>query len=144
MSRYVSVKDRQAIRERANFVCEYCLAYEGFSFVKFQIEHIISIKHGGLSTLDNLALACFICNSCKGSDLGTFIHDDKLIRFFHPRKDKWSDHFELSGSSILPKTEIGKATIKILKLNDTQRLMERNALIISNNFPHKNALAYLE
>ena len=82
MSRYVSNTLRKQVIERAHFCCEYCLAYEGHSFIKFQIEHIRSIKHGGLTNAINLALACFFCNNRKGSDLGTIVRNEELIRIF--------------------------------------------------------------
>jgi len=44
MSRYVSPAWRNFIANRAHHLCEYCLSFEGFSVVKFQVEHIISIK----------------------------------------------------------------------------------------------------
>ena len=139
MSRYISPELRDIVRERARRICEYCLFFEGHSFIKFQIEHIISLKHGGLSVPNNLALSCFYCNNHKGSDLGTILEKDEFQRFYHPRKDKWKDHFELNGHLIIPKTSIGKATVKILKMNDEERLMERLALIENGFFPHPNA-----
>ena len=144
MSRYVSKKLRQQVAERANFCCEYCLSFEGHSFLKFQIEHIISIKHGGLTNIDNLAYSCFYCNNNKGTDLGTILKKEKLIRFYHPRKDKWLDHFELSEHIIQSKTVIAEATIKILKLNDSERLTERLAFIEAGFFPHPNAVLLMD
>ena len=35
------------------------------------VDHIISVKHEGSTTLDNLAYACVVCNRQKGSDLGS-------------------------------------------------------------------------
>lgn len=142
MSRYVSDKIRKAVIKRAFLSCEYCLAYEPLAYSKFQLEHIISLKHGGSSELDNLALACFYCNSNKGSDLGTYVND-VLTRFYHPRTDKWLDHFEISNALILPKTEIGEATVKILDFNNSERLQERQMLFLTNNFPHQATLNLL-
>jgi 5-methylcytosine-specific restriction endonuclease McrA len=51
---------------RAQGRCEYCLLPQEFSTVTFEIDHIISQKHGGLTTAANLALSCFFCNSYKG------------------------------------------------------------------------------
>lgn len=144
MSRYIPVDLRQLVRERANYICEYCLAFEGHSFVKFQIEHIISLKHGGLTKEDNLALSCFTCNNNKGTDIGTILDDEHFVRFYHPRKDRWKAHFELEGHLILPKTGIGEATIKILGLNDDERLEERLAFKEVGFFPHPNASNFLE
>lgn len=68
MSRYIPVELRRIVVERANHLCEYCLAFEGFSAVKFQIEHIVSLKHGGQTIAENLAIACIYCNLNKGTD----------------------------------------------------------------------------
>jgi len=144
MSRYISNAFKKQIRERAHFCCEYCLSFEGHSYIKFQIEHIISLKHGGLTELSNLALACFFCNNAKGSDLGTIVTNDELIRFYHPRKDKWKEHFELDKHVILPKTDIAKGTIKILGLNEKDRLLERLAFYEANFYPHPNALKLID
>lgn len=143
MSRYVSAQLRKLVAKRANYVCEYCLAYEGHAFVKFQIEHIISIKHHGLTVAENLAYSCFLCNNTKGSDVGTILDDDNFVRFFNPRKDTWIDHFEISGSLILPKSKIGSATIKILDFNKEERLFERQTLLDVGYFPHPNTFKIL-
>jgi len=139
MSRYISNSLRKQVAQRALFCCEYCLAFEGHSFVKFQIEHIISLKHGGLTILANLAFACFFCNNAKGSDLGTIVKNEGLIRFYNPRKDNWKKHFKLDQHIILPKTNIAEGTIKILGLNNEDRLTERKSLYEAGFYPHPNA-----
>ena len=97
MSRYIPDHFRQAVAERAGYRCEYCRRLEADSFIKYQIDHIISLKHGGSSELENLAFSCPICNSNKGTDLGTILEDEEVfVRLFHPRKHNWFDHFEPS------------------------------------------------
>ena len=92
---------RQQVAERAGYVCEYCLISETDTFFGCHVDHIISVKHGGTTTSDNLAYDCVVCNRQKGSDLGSISHETKeLIRFFNPRSDQWSDHFVLSGAVI--------------------------------------------
>lgn len=120
---------KKEVASRAKFQCEYCLLSEQFSFYSFHIEHIRSMKHGGKSNLENLAYCCPDCNFYKGSDIGTFGKDeDKIIRFFNPRKDNWNDHFELNLGEIHRKTEIGIATEQIFKFNEVERLIFRNQL----------------
>jgi hypothetical protein len=54
-----------------------------------QVDHIVSRKHGGLSTLENLALACVICNRYKGSDLASLdSQTGELSRLFNPRQNR--------------------------------------------------------
>lgn len=144
MSRYIPGSLRELVTNRANRICEYCLAFEGHAYLKFQMEHIISIKHGGKTHAENLALSCFYCNNNKGTDLGTLVEQEEFTRFYHPRKDKWYDHFELNRHVIVPKSLIGKGTIKILQLNQEKRLVERLALLEAGFFPHPNADALLK
>lgn len=131
MSRYIPDAVRKKVAARAGRKCEYCRIYERYSFLEFHIEHIISLKHGGSSELDNLAYACAICNINKGTDIATFLDDlDKPIRFFHPRRDQWNQHFVLEHMGYLQaKTEIGAATIKILDLNHPDAMIERKIMI---------------
>ncbi len=131
MSRYISETLRLFVAQRANFRCEYCLLPEDASFYTFHVDHIIGIKHGGLTDKNNLAFACPICNINKGSDIATVLDDITIsIRFFNPRLDVWTEHFSVEASGLLvPKTTIGKATSKILELNQTDSIIERNKMI---------------
>lgn len=136
MSRYVSRKNRLFVQQRALHCCEYCRVPELFSFLGYEIDHIIPVKHGGSSDLDNLAWACPICNKNKGTDVGTFLLPDlNLVRFYHPRIDVWEDNFEVSGPLIEPQTNIGKATIKIFQFNEPNRMEERELLLAAGLFP---------
>ncbi|MBK9338630.1 MAG: HNH endonuclease [Lewinellaceae bacterium] len=121
---------RQEAAARADFRCEYCLVREAVSFYRFHLEHIKSRKHGGLTTSENLAYSCPECNAHKGTDVGTFTDDDeRLVRFFNPRKDVWTEHFEIDDAGIYGISEIGKATEKILRFNDAERLIYRRKLM---------------
>ncbi len=131
---------RRDVRERANLICEYCLLSEADSYFAHQIEHIISLKHGGSSNIENLALACVFCNRNKGSDLGSVIPSSNLlIRFFNPRTDIWAKHFRLEGSLIEPLTDIGVVTARIFKFNIDDRVLEREILIRTSRFPDNAA-----
>jgi hypothetical protein len=143
MSRHIPASLRDLVTKRAKRICEYCLAFEGHSYVKFQMEHIISLKHGGKTEADNLALSCFYCNNAKGTDLGIILGDGTFTRFYHPRNDNWRDHFELENHLFVPKTKIGEGTIKILTLNHEERLVERLAFLEIGQFPHPNALSII-
>lgn len=141
MSSYISPEIRQIVASRANFVCEYCLIAEADAYFRFQIEHIISRKHGGSSEPENLALACVFCNRYKGSDIASLIPEtNKLIRFYNPRVDRWREHFRLDDISIEPLTEIGEATIRILQINHADQLLERQVLSRRGRYPSEAAL----
>lgn len=71
MSSLVSEDLRVLVRLRAERLCEYCLLHEDDSLFTHQVDHIISLKHSGRTELENLALACIVCNRQKGSDVGT-------------------------------------------------------------------------
>ena len=68
MTRYISKHLREFVISRAQQRCEYCKIFATYSFLSFHIEHVVSIKHGGLSTESNLAYSCPICNLNKGSE----------------------------------------------------------------------------
>jgi hypothetical protein len=85
----------------------------------FHVDHIVARQHGGESVLKNLALACMHCNQRKrpniaGRDPGT----GEIVHLFHPRRDKWSDHFEWNGAYLIGKTQIGRATIRVRAIDD--------------------------
>lgn len=63
-------KLRQHIKERDNFTCKHC----GASVQKepnllLEIDHIIPVSKGGLTTEDNLQTLCWRCNRKKGSKI---------------------------------------------------------------------------
>ncbi len=136
MSQYIPASLRMLVAERARHLCEYCLIHKDDSIFSHEIEHIISLKHGGSSLSDNLAYACLYCNRNKGSDLGTLLFPAQdFVRFFNPRIDLWHTHFRLSDGEILPLSRIGEATIKILEINNFERIIERRELILDGRYP---------
>ena len=137
MSVYIPESFRKIVPERALFKCEYCKTSEQNTFYRFQVDHIISLKHGGETVLENLAYACPICNRSKGSDLGTIITTEgPIIPFFHPRKDVWSEHFGIHENGIIfPKSPTGEATLKIFGMNHPDSVIERALLLKLGLFP---------
>ena len=138
MSTYIPENLRLLTAKRANYACEYCLLSQGDAFHSFHIDHIISLKHGGPTIENNLAFACSFCNRNKGSDVGSYLFSkEQFVRFFNPRKDKWVNHFslDLSAGLILPKTEVGEATIKILIFNNSELVIDRKMLIQAGTYP---------
>ncbi|HBJ86978.1 MAG TPA: HNH endonuclease [Verrucomicrobiales bacterium] len=135
---------RRLVFERATGLCEYCLIHQSDAHLTFPVDHIISRKHRGPTTAANLALSCLRCNVAKGTDLGSLVsRPRRLVRLYHPRQDRWSDHFRLSGARIVPLTEIGEATVRLLDLNSPQRLLLRRTLAKAGRYPSLEALAYL-
>ena len=143
-SSYLPAALRRQVARRARHLCEYCLIAEADSFYGCEVDHIISEKHGGPTALDNLAYACVFCKRNKGSDIGSIVWETgTFTRFFNPRLDRWSDHFGLDGSLIKPQTDIGIVTVEILKLNSTDRLLERQALRRLGRYPSPEAIHYI-
>jgi hypothetical protein len=94
------------------------------------IDHIVAEKHGGPTVASNLALSCAICNGRKGSDLASVDPDTGIIiPLFHPRRDRWADHFRLVSGRIDPLTPTGRVTVRLLQLNHPERVEERELLI---------------
>jgi HNH endonuclease len=135
-STYVSAELRRLIANRADWLCEYCLIHEADTYFGCQVDHIISEKHNGSTTAENLAYACLYCNRFKGSDIGSITGSGDYCRFFNPRTDHWADHFRLDGVTITPLTEIGEVTERILQLNHVDRLLERRVLQRVGHFPN--------
>ncbi|MGW8256168.1 MAG: HNH endonuclease [Thermoguttaceae bacterium] len=138
MTNLISDEVRRLVVSRAGQVCEYCLIHEEDTYFGCEIDHIISLKHGGSSEAGNLAYACLICNRRKGADLGSMIKPgEKIVRFFNPRTDFWQDHFRLDGSVINARTEIGEVTARIFGFNAPERILERETLIAVGRYPAK-------
>ncbi len=133
---YVSAELRRLVEQRAEWLCEYCLIDDETSFFGCQVDHIISEKHGGPTHLDNLALACALCNRAKGSDIGSiYWESNEYVRLFHPRNDSWRDHFQLVANRIEGLTPVGKVTARLLGWNLTKRIEERENLITRGFYP---------
>ena len=131
MARYVSEKMRRAVAERAGYICEYCRLPQTNPLLKHHVEHISSVKHGGETSLENLALACPACNRNKGSDVSAFDPESaNYTAFFNPRQDDWAEHFRiLETGKIKPLTAEARVTVKILRINDEARIEERRELM---------------
>jgi hypothetical protein len=127
---HVPAELRRRVRERARSCCEYCRIPEGLSFAPHEVDHIVAEKHDGRSTEENLALCCTLCNRRKGSDLASIDpQTGEIVALFHPRRDRWSDHFQFDGTRVVPLTPCGRATVRLLRLNAESRLAERAAQV---------------
>jgi hypothetical protein len=103
---------------------------------KHEPDHIIPKQHDGETSADNLALACARCNRYKGYNIGSYDPDTgALVPFYNPRTQKWSGHFQLEEAIIQPLTAAGRVTIKMLHLNDPDRIEERERLIEIRLYP---------
>ena len=124
------------VRERAQARCEYCRLPAVAYPLPFHIDHIVAQQHGGATVLENLAFACLHCNRHKGPNIaGRDLVTGELIRLFHPRQDRWSEHFEWAGPVLAGKTAIGRITIQVLAVNAADFVAVREALMDEQTFP---------
>ena len=47
---------------------------------------------------------------------------------FHPRRDRWTDHFAWESTLLVDRTAIGRATVQLLAMNDWERVEVRENL----------------
>jgi hypothetical protein len=128
-SRNISASDRAFVASRAQYRCEYCRVRAEDSFLSFSIDHIVSVKHGGGDEVENLAYACPHCNQYKGSDLTTFLDGyEDIVVLFNPRLQNWFDVFSFENGFIAAKTRRGEATVKLLRMNEPERVIQRGLL----------------
>jgi hypothetical protein len=127
---------RNKVALRSERRCEYCLIHEDFTATPHQIDHVIAQKHGGPTTLENLALSCTLCTRRKGSDLSSIDPaTGEIVPLYNPRKQPWSDHFALENYQIVGKTPQGRATVELLQFNLYERLVERAEVMRAGGFP---------
>lgn len=117
----ISAAVRRQVRQRAANLCEYChLHQDELPFVTFHVEHVIARQHEGLDEFQNLCLSCHWCNLNKGPNISTMV-DSNLTPLFHPRRDRWNEHFERRGELIEGLTAVGRGTVRLLDMNDEDR-----------------------
>jgi hypothetical protein len=129
---------REAVRSRARGICEYCRSQERFATQAFSVEHIIPPRAGGEEDLDNLALACQGCNNHKYTKTDSIDPvTGEVVPLFHPRRDRWRDHFIWSYdfTRIIGQTVKGRATVEALQLNRPGLVNLRRALFQCGEHP---------
>ena len=135
---YIPVVIQRAILELSKDYCEYCVIPSNFSTDFFHYEHIVPVVLNGKTELENLARSCGICNNKKRDKIE---HIDPLtqeiVRLYHPRKDIWTVHFQWSDDdlNIVGLTNIGRATIDLLKLNRINAFNLRKLLKMASLHP---------
>jgi hypothetical protein len=125
-----------AVRERAADRCEYCQMHQSLQGATFHMEHILPGSLGGPTTVENLAWCCPSCNLKKAARIEVLdSQGGQTVRLFHPRKDRWSDHFQFDELRLIGLTAIGRATAAALGFNDPRRMLIRNAEARLGLFP---------
>src|SRR5262245_46703173 len=121
---------REFVRQRAGGRCEYCLLPEECDELPFHLEHAIAKQHGGGNDEANLCWSCSRCNLHKGTNIASL--DPKtgaVAELFNPRTQAWSEHFQIQNAVIVGLTPHGRATARLLNMNDEGRVDLRRDLI---------------
>lgn len=117
---------RDFVRRRAANRCEYChIPQAATPFVSFHIEHIVARQHLDEVPDDPsaLAYACDRCNAFKGTNLSSIDPETgEKVDVFNPRRDEWLEHFTVAGASVVGRTKVGRATVRLLNMNDPRRI----------------------
>lgn len=133
---YIPEALRRRVFQRADNCCEYCLLHEDDNLFAHEVDHIVAEKHRGKTEVENLCLSCFDCNRNKGSDIASIDEDTELLTpLYNPRRDLWTNHFQVDGTVIKPLTAVGRVTVYLLQINDHEQVHKREGLIKLKRYP---------
>src|SRR5262245_28573326 len=114
------------VADRAEHRCEYCFAPESSFNSPFEVEHIVPLLHHGEDNESNWALACRSCNLHKGAAItSTDPETGNVAPLFHPRRERWSEHFRIDNEILIGLTSVGKATVLRLNMNSAHQIAAR-------------------
>lgn len=128
---------KHLVYTRANGCCEYCQTCDANTGQTLHIEHI---DPDGGDGLENLCLSCANCNLHKAK--ATQFPDPLtkvLVSLYNPRLQVWSEHFawDKSGVYVEGISEIDRATIDRLKMNDAKIIFARGRWLSGGYHPPK-------
>lgn len=125
------------VAQRARHRCEYCHAPEVIFNFPFEVEHILPVVHQGPDDDSNLVLACRGCNLHKAGHLtGQDEATGADVPLFHPRHDRWDEHFSVNEQGIIcGQTPRGRATVAQLRMNSELQVQARTLWVRLGIFP---------
>ena len=105
----------------------------------FEVEHILPLSLGGPTEFENLCLACPTCNRHKSNRVAGITDEGLESRLFHPHSDRWLDHFDwsINGIVIVGLTDVGAATVNLLRMNRPQLIEVRSLWVTVGKHPPK-------
>ena len=121
MSAHIPAALRRQLVAADDHRCAYCHTSQANSGHPMVIDHILPRSKGGPTEFDNLCFACHRCNLFKHA---TTEREDPLTgeitSLFHPRRQKWSDHFawDNEGIRLVGLTASGRVTVIALNMNN--------------------------
>lgn len=111
----ITVDVRRAVRQQANFACEFCGVAETDTGGELTIDHYRPKTKGGTDDLNNLLYCCNRCNQYKAD---YWPAQPDALTLWHPRQDSFETHFlRLADGTLHPLTAIGTFTLQRLRLN---------------------------
>lgn len=127
---------RRLVHKRAEGRCEYCgLSQEGQE-ATFHVDHIVPRRAEGPTHAENLALACVSCSLRKEARRsGVDPLTSRAVPLFHPRRQRWADHFCWEGFRIVGLTATGRATVAALHMNRPLILAIRHEEAVRGRHP---------
>ena len=129
----VSARLAAQILVDAGHRCGYCRTDERCTGSPLSIEHILPVAAGGPTERENLWRSCRECNERKGAQVqATDPESGAVVTLYHPRKQRWHDHFRWSddGLLIVGLTAVGRATITALDLNRPHQVVARQRWVV--------------
>jgi 5-methylcytosine-specific restriction endonuclease McrA len=126
MSSTIPAALRRLVVQRAGDRCEYCGLSQAGQVATFHIDHITPVVANGETVAENLALACVSCSLRKSAR--QTVQDPQTLEtvpIFHPRQQKWSEHFQWNSVQVVGLTATGRGTIQALDLNRAMMLAIR-------------------
>jgi len=86
--------------------------------------------------MENTCLACAQCNAAKGPNVAGYDPETGILTpLFNPRVDDWTEHFRWQEGFLAGQTQVGRATIDVLRINDSDCVEQRQELIEAGLFP---------
>jgi hypothetical protein len=108
----------EEVRLRARGRCEYCGLSQVGQEAVFHIDHIVPRAADGPTVPENLAIACVSCSLRKGARQAAPDPETGVEQpLYHPRLDRWSDHFRWDRERMVPLTPTGRATVAAMAMN---------------------------
>lgn len=133
----ITNQQRTLIRTRAGDCREYCRLPESGGTITFEVDHIRPLKHNGSDDTENLCLACYKCNGYKGDNIAGYDPEsDIMTPLYHPRQQRWEDHFTLeTDCKLTGRTAEGRTTIEVFRINEESRIQQRQLLAQLGTYP---------
>jgi hypothetical protein len=135
---YISADLRRRVIEDAGHRCGYCLTDEALSGIPLTLDHLIPVAAGGLTTRDNLWLACRPCNEFKAAQTQAVdLQTGEPTPLFNPRTQEWQMHFTWNAdlTEVVGVTPIGRATVAALQLNRPMLVRARRRWLLAGWHP---------